>query len=784
MRAEPGPGRFAGAMAGPGETLVDRMHREIEIMTRRLELEKRRLKRLDKELEAAQRTQNIKEQQARERQNAWTRRPKSGGPARPKSGSGAAAARSLQAGRGQTQAALGVRQTSEQSSEKIAQEEGERFTPMRQLVAQMDSQVKKLDSVKHENDSLKQDVQQIRKYKKQLLSIFDRLKLQILKRTDQLRDFVEEAAQSKAVYSETEQRVEVMQRQRDDERRQFSEEVLRIRRDLRKLETEKREVEVRLKRMEKGVQRKNELILPPEEEEFSEASMMRRIMKTAFLNCIQRRHIKQHQKSIEIFEQAFATIKQSTGISDIAEIVKIFVHLESRNYSLLTYVNHMNREIEALEGQKRARQEGEWSLKRKEESAEKSRKYALGDMQQKLRSIQLATEDDREACEEHRGVLHHVLPLVAQVAKHLDLESQRLRHASKDENREFPQKPSDELRVDTMLIYLQWVEDVLSRFKDLLPVQDSADYFPPTAAALVKQLQPKSSRHQPTARLVKMQDLPAAPLFVEEHGASKRQANSAKVELEEDSEDEGFEERPLKLEEIRNRAKQAHERKNRTREHRHSTAFIEQEAASSTGLQLFTQDVQAPQHSPSDSLPQSRRSVGFSLSAATSLAQDAAAAETLRLEAHAALPETGEQSPDSQKSESQSAEPVPYPSKSVLNMRVRQLIQVAAHRPAEVTQDELDITFLRKYKMSRQELEVRAKLMGMGLQHLCFLKTQFDLFDQDQSGRISASELRSLFQKLGEDITESSLAEAVNELDADQSGEIEFFEFVDWFTAK
>eukprot|EP00434_Breviolum_minutum_P011882 symbB.v1.2.010483.t1/scaffold662.1/size175323/4 len=659
---------------------------------------------------------------------------------------------------------------------------------MRQLVAQMDSQVKKLDSVKHDNDCLKQDVQQIRKYKKQLGAIFDRLKAQILKRTDQLRDFVEEAAQSKAVYSETEQRVEVMQRQRDDERRQFTEEVLRIRRDLRKLETEKREVEVRLKRTEKGVQRKNELILPPEEEEFSEASMMRRIMKTAFLNCIQRRHIKQHQKSIEIFEQAFATIKQSTGISDIAEIVKIFVHLESRNYSLLTYVNHMNREIEALEGQKRARQEGEWTVKRREESTEQGRKLALGDMQQKLRAIQIAIEDDREACEGHREVLGKVLPLIAQVAKHLDLESQRLRRSSKDEGKEFPSKPSDELRVDTMLIYLQWVEDVLSCFKDLLPVQDSADYFPPTAAGLVKALQPKS-RHQPNARLVKMQDLPAAPLFAEEHGAAqKRQANSAKVELEEDSEDEGFEDRPLKLEEIRSRAKQAHDRKNRTKDHRHSTAFVEQENTTSVGLQLFTQEVPAtPPTSTSDHLNQSRRSVGFSLSGA-GLAETGGHTtghgETLRLEAPGPVPETGEVTPSSENhSESQSITK-PFSAKSALNMRVRQLIQVAAHRSTEVTQDELDITFLRKYKMSRQELEVRAKLMGMGLQHLCFLKTQFDLFDQDQSGRISASELRSLFQKLGEDITESSLAEAVHELDADQSGEIEFFEFVDWFCTK
>lgn len=40
--------------------------------------------------------------------------------------------------------------------------------------------------------------------------------------------------------SETEHRVEVMQRQRDDERRQFTEEVLRIRRDLRRRVEEQR----------------------------------------------------------------------------------------------------------------------------------------------------------------------------------------------------------------------------------------------------------------------------------------------------------------------------------------------------------------------------------------------------------------------------------------------------------------------------------------------------------------------------------------------------------------
>merc|ERR1711935_844639 len=86
-----------------------------------------------------------------------------------------------------------------------------------------------------------------------------------------------------------------------------------------------------------------------EEENFNSTAVMRRILKLAFLNAIQRRHIRQHQKNIEVFEQAFATIKSTTGISDIEEIVEIFVLLEQRNFSLLTYVNTLNREIETFE---------------------------------------------------------------------------------------------------------------------------------------------------------------------------------------------------------------------------------------------------------------------------------------------------------------------------------------------------------------------------------------------------------------------------------------------------
>merc|ERR1711907_315727 len=106
---------------------------------------------------------------------------------------------------------------------------------------------------------------------------------------------------------------------------------------------------------------------------------MRKILKLAFLNTIQRRHIKQHQKNIEVFEQAFATIKSTTGISDIEEIVKIFVKLEERNFSLLTYVNTLNREIESLEKRNRELQRQEEDHTNLEAKMKSRRRQALAE---------------------------------------------------------------------------------------------------------------------------------------------------------------------------------------------------------------------------------------------------------------------------------------------------------------------------------------------------------------------------------------------------------------------
>merc|ERR1711861_38794 len=97
--------------------------------------------------------------------------------------------------------------------------------------------------------------------------------------------------------------------------------------------------------------------------------------------------------------------------------------------------------------------------------------------------------------------------------------------------------------------------------------------------------------------------------------------------------------------------------------------------------------------------------------------------------------------------------------------------------------DEVNEIFLKRYKMTKEELQAMADRMGIQLNNLCYLKQEFDAYDEDRSGYIDRAELKGLLEKLGEELSDEELDAAFNELDSDQSGEIEFFEFVEWFTS-
>eukprot|EP01135_Chromosphaera_perkinsii_P002361 Nk52_evm15s222 gene=Nk52_evmTU15s222 len=54
---------------------------------------------------------------------------------------------------------------------------------------------------------------------------------------------------------------------------------------------------------------------------------------------------------VQSYDEAFAKIKEATGIDDIDKLVEKFIEVEDQNFSLFNYVNELNNEIEKLQEQ-------------------------------------------------------------------------------------------------------------------------------------------------------------------------------------------------------------------------------------------------------------------------------------------------------------------------------------------------------------------------------------------------------------------------------------------------
>ena len=64
------------------------------------------------------------------------------------------------------------------------------------------------------------------------------------------------------------------------------------------------------------------------------------------------------------------------------------------------------------------------------------------------------------------------------------------------------------------------------------------------------------------------------------------------------------------------------------------------------------------------------------------------------------------------------------------------------------------------------------------------IKEAFDLFDSDHSGTIDTEELKQALSNLGIDAKNQTLQNMMNDIDKNQSGTIDFTEFIELMTAK
>merc|ERR1719352_235045 len=323
-------------------------------------------------------------------------------------------------------------------------------------------------------------------------------------------------------------RMKALQKQVEVERKAFKETVQKLQKDMKDREREEliervARVKESLEHCEDDRKSKTRGLKADEEENFNSTAAMRRILKLAFLNAIQRRHIRQHQKNIEVFEQAFSTIKSTTGISDIEEIVKIFVGLEQRNFSLLTYVNNLNREIESFEKRNRELEDQIKSKQQAEAEGEKKRLDTLAELKQQIASTSASTEENLLQASQQQDVFDRCRPFVQQILKTVEKE-----------NRGFGGQPAPEAN-DNVLMWLTYIEKTLTQWKDFLPeTKDTRNYKSPnknykyTVGNQVLGL-PVKKQNQQTQSLVKTNELPsAASVFQDQNAqAGARAGNSA-----------------------------------------------------------------------------------------------------------------------------------------------------------------------------------------------------------------------------------------------------------------
>jgi len=409
------------------EDHLHRMHHDIESTTRKLELERRRLHGLDEALSSAKQEYNTKRQRYK------------------------------------------IFQNNQDDEAKKAEQR------VKLLEGRLVKAIAELNQGNCENDALREQIDQLRKERQVLDTVFKKLSREISVTANGLSRLTTNIEETKNLDGEKKKGVEDLLKKLEKERVEFKDNCQLMKADLHDQDKIQSEMVVLTERARRsggkrgGDDRKRHYMVADEEDDFSATSMYRRILKLSFLNAIQRRHIKQHQKNIEVFEQAFNTIKSSTGISDIEEIVKIFVKLEERNYSLLTYVNQLNREIESIEMRNRDLKNQVKDYQEQEEQSTVRKRAALNDLSTQIKKTQLAAGEKDRMVEEAALSLVECRPLIWDIVKTLHESLPALANSGYEGEPLHLNLPTPDEHEENLNNYLMYIEEAVLQFRVSIP---------------------------------------------------------------------------------------------------------------------------------------------------------------------------------------------------------------------------------------------------------------------------------------------------------------------------
>lgn len=116
---------------------------------------------------------------------------------------------------------------------------------------------------------------------------------------------------------------------------------------------------------------------------------------------------QQRKERMENFEDAFHQISVATGISDVDELVKVFIKNEEQNFSLFSYLNEQAGEIERLEDEIQSLQE-EKARHEKANANNIAQNDELLKLEKKIKSTEEQTNVYETKCDDQKKILDRV----------------------------------------------------------------------------------------------------------------------------------------------------------------------------------------------------------------------------------------------------------------------------------------------------------------------------------------------------------------------------------------
>ncbi|EFC38551.1 hypothetical protein NAEGRDRAFT_81548 [Naegleria gruberi] len=247
------------------------------------------------------------------------------------------------------------------------------------LENRLDKALVKFNESLTENKVLRDQIENLRKERVVFDSIYKKMEKELQEKKKEMAKIIE---LSNSAYEERGQALEEQKQVKDEHQKEIE-----------KIEEEREQLDRLLKEAEKVTEKLQQRELERREREIQEAADLdrKRMLKSSWSNSGVKARATDMNEKRKQYEERFSKIEEATG-KNIDELIEHFSQSEDQNFSLFTYVNELNSEIEKLEENIVEIEEEIKKFKGEGVNSESQRKKVLSDIQEKINETNSKTD--------------------------------------------------------------------------------------------------------------------------------------------------------------------------------------------------------------------------------------------------------------------------------------------------------------------------------------------------------------------------------------------------------